>query len=104
MRKQQEQADRGTKLVKAYRAGDLSRRVFSERAGIAVSTLDYYLRRENERLAKKQRLLPVVVTAKPEESRVAEIAVVVGNGRRVEIGRGFDAELLLRVVSVLERA
>jgi lambda repressor-like predicted transcriptional regulator len=104
MSKYQEQADRGTELVGAYRGGDLSRRAFSERAGIAVSTLDYYLRRENERLRKKQRLLPVVVTVKPEESKVAEIAVVLGNGRRVELRRGFEPELLLRVLSVLERA
>jgi len=80
------------------------RRAFSEREGIAVSTLDYYLRRENERLRKKQRLLPVVVMVKPEESKVAEIAVVLGNGRRVELRRGFEPELLLRVLSVLEWA
>ena len=104
MSKHQEQADRGTELVEAYHGGDLSRRAFSERAGIAVSTLDYYLRRESERLRKKQRLLPVVVTVKPEESKVAEISVVLGNGRRVELRRGFDPELLLRVLSVLERA
>jgi len=49
-------------------------------------------------------LLPVVVTVKPEESKVAEIAVVLGNGRRVALRRGFDPELLLRVLNVLERA
>jgi len=103
MSKQREQMDRGTELVEAYRLGDLSRREFSEQAGIAVSTLDYYLRRENEQRRKKQRLLPVVVTVKPEESKVAEISVVLGNGRRVELRRGFDPELLLRVLSVLER-
>ncbi len=103
MSKQREQLDRGTELVEAYRGGDLSRRAFSERVGIAVSTLDYYLRRENEQLRKKQRLLRVVVTVKPEESKMAEIAVVLGNGRRVELRRGFDPELLLRVLSVLER-
>jgi len=104
MSNRREKADRGTELVEAYRAGDLSRRAFSERAGIAVSTLDYYLRRENERLKQQQRLLPVVVTVKPEESKAPELAVVVGNGRRVELRRGFDPELLLRVLSVLERA
>jgi YD repeat-containing protein len=38
--------------VEAYRAADLSRRAFSERAGITVFTLDYYVRREGERLKK----------------------------------------------------
>ncbi len=90
MSKQQEAADRGTELVEAFLAEDSTRREFSDQAGIAVSTLDYYLRRENERLRKAQHLLPVLVTVKPEESRVLEIAVVVGNGRRV--------------LSVLERA
>jgi len=104
MRKQREQTDRGTKLVEAYRAGDFSRRTFSEQAGIAVWTLDYYLSRESERLKNQRRLLPVVVTVKPEESKMAELAVEVGNGRRVEVRLGFDPELLLRVFSVLERA
>ena len=99
MSKNREQWDRGTELVEAYRSGDLTRRAFSGRAGIAVSTLDYYLRRENEGLKKMQRLLPVVVTVKSEE-----IKVVLGNGRRVEVRRDFDPELLLRVLSVLERA
>ena len=84
MSKNREQWDRGTELVEAYRSGDLTRRAFSERAGIAVSTLDYYLRRENEGLKKMQRLLPVVVTVKSEEIKVPELAVVLGNGRRVE--------------------
>lgn len=104
MSKNREQWDRGTELVEAYRSGDLTRRAFSERAGIAVSTLDYYLRRENEGLKKMQRLLPVVVTVKSEEIKVPELAVVLGNGRRVEVRRDFDPELLLRVLSVLERA
>lgn len=105
MSKRHEQADRGTKLASAYRAGDLSRRAFCEQAGIAaVSTLDYYLRRENERFRRRQRLLPVVVTVKPEEGKTPDIAVVASNGRRVEVRRGFDPELLLRVISVMERA
>ena len=104
MSKQGEQADLGTELVEAYRSGDLGRRAFCERAGIAVTTLDYYLRRDKERSRKQQRLLPVVVTVEPEESKTAEITVVVGNGRRVEVRRGFDPELLLRLIGVLERA
>ncbi len=103
MSKQREQLDRGTELVEAYRGGDLSWRAFSERVGIAVSTLDYYLRPESERLKKQQRLLPVLVTVKPEEIKAVKLAVVVGNGRRVELRRGFDPKLLLRVLSVLER-
>ena len=104
MSKNREQWDRGTELVEAYRSGDLTRRAFSERAGIAVSTLDYYLRRENERLKKRQRLLRVVVTVKPEESKTPEITVMASNGRRVEVRRGFDPELLLQVLGALERA
>jgi hypothetical protein len=102
--KQGEQWDRGTELVEAYRSGDLGRRAFCERAEIAVTTLDYYLRRDKERSRKQQRLLPVVVTVEPEERKTAEITVVVGNGRRVEVRRGFDPELLLRLIGVLERA
>ena len=61
------------------------------------------MRLESERLRKKNRLLPVVATVKPEEGNVAEIAVVVWNGRRLEVRRGFDLDLLLLMLSALER-
>ncbi len=85
--------DLGTELVEAYRSGDLGRRAFCERAGIAVTTLDSYLRRDKERSRKKQRLLPVVVTVEPEEWKTAEVTVVVGNGRRVEVRRSAKEHL-----------
>jgi len=31
------------------------------------------------------------------------LTVLLSNGRRVEVGRGFDAETLARLVTVLER-
>jgi hypothetical protein len=31
------------------------------------------------------------------------VAVAVADGRRIEIGRGFDAETLLQLLAVLER-
>ncbi len=87
MSKQGERGDRGTELVEPYRRSVLGRRAFCERAGISVTTLDSYLRRDSERLRKKQRLLPVVVTLEPEESKVPELTVVASNGRRVEARR-----------------
>ena len=86
--------DLGAEPVEAYRSGDLGRRAFGERAGIAVTILDCYLRRDKDRLPKGQRLWPVVVTVEPEESKTAEITVV-GNGRRVEVRRSAKEDLPL---------
>lgn len=72
-------------------AGDLGPRAFCELAASAVTTFDYSLRRDSERLHKKQGLLPVVVRVEPEESQVPEITVLARNGRRVEVRRGCEA-------------
>jgi hypothetical protein len=103
--KQGEQVDLGTELVEVYRLGNLGRRAVCERAGIAVKLLDCYLRRDKDRLRKGQRVLPVVVTVEPEESKTAEITVVVGNGRRVEVQRSAKEDLpwLSSICSLLHR-
>ena len=105
--------DYGADLVARYRASGLSRRDFSAQSGIAVSTLDYYVRRERKAalpVAKEpNHILPVDVVFAPQAPAARSfsipeggIAVHLFNGRTVEVRRGFDAELLLEVLSVLE--
>jgi len=103
--------DYGEDLVWRYRASGRTRKEFAAEAGIAVTTLDDYIRRVNRSSsggeASASRILPVeLVTGEHEETaaRGAQSAVVVrlGNGRAVEVQRGFDAQLLVEVLAVLE--
>ena len=96
--------DRGVKLVAEYRAGDESRKAFCERHGIALSTLDYYVRRESRREARS-RLLRVEIQAPAEAGKpaTAGVALALSSGLRVELESGFDESVLLRVLALLER-
>jgi len=103
--------DYGEDLVGRYRRSGRTRKEFAVEAGIPVTTLDSYIRRVNRSSsggeASVSRILPVaLVTGEHEETaaRGAQSAVVVrlGNGRAVEVQRGFDAQLLVEVLAVLE--
>jgi len=92
--------DRATALVAEYRAGNEPRRAFCTARGIPMTTLDFYIRRESERARKAPVLLPVELT--PAEPTPG-VAIVLGNGRRLEVHSGFDEQALLRVLCLLER-
>ncbi len=103
--------DYGEDLVWRYRRSGRTRKEFAAEAGIPVTTLDYYIRRVNRNSSAEEasvsRILPVeLVTGEHEEpaARGAQSAVVVrlGNGRAVEVHRGFDAQLLRDLLAVLE--
>lgn len=105
--------DYGEQLVIGYRASGLTRKEFAARAGVPVTTLDYYLRRDRERSqpgeVEGNRILPVDLVAPEEESvSVASTAgpggvtIRLGNGRSVEVQGGFDQQLLRDVIAVLE--
>ena len=103
--------DYGEDLVWRYRASGRTRKEFAAEAGIAVTTLDDYIRRVRRSSSAEEaavsRILPVeLVTGEHEETAVrgAQSAVVVrlGNGRAVEVHRGFDAQLRVEVLAVLE--
>jgi transcriptional regulator with XRE-family HTH domain len=105
--------DYGEDLVIRYRASGLTRREFAARAGISVSTLDYYVRRERKASLPAalpvNRILPVDLIA--EETKAAGsltmapaggVSIWLSNGRRIEVRRGFDAQLLGEGLAVLE--
>lgn len=105
--------DYGEQLVLRYRASGLTRKEFAEQADISVSTLDYYVRRERKAALPAallpNRILPVDLIAADRQlsgtvatAQSAGIAIRLANGRAVEVGRGFDAELLLDLLAVLE--
>jgi len=81
---------------------------FCRRRDICRSTLYRYLRNNHDqpRPAPATQLVPVelVDVSGATFNRCAGLAVVVGNGRKIEVGQGFDAGTLERLLSVVERA
>ena len=97
-------------LVAEFEASGLMREAFCRQRGLAVGTLDKYRRRAQERLQTSGgAMLPVEVvwsTAQDANSDTGGEGVLVvelRSGRRIEVGRGFDAVTLERLLTVLEK-
>jgi len=88
----------GVEVVSGYRGSGLSRKAYCQKMGIAVTTLDYYLRRENGREREQARVLPVVMEgakgAKP-------LTLILRDGLRLEVAADFDEAALRRLLSVV---
>jgi transposase-like protein len=81
---------------------------FCRRHGVVLSTLNRYLRKRKEAgsAGAGGALVAVELTGvRPIQGQDTSsvLAVVVGSGRRIEVGAGFDAPTLARLVNVLER-
>ena len=98
------------KLVAEYEASGLTRDVFCQQRGLSVATLDKY----RQRVQKWARsgagpMLPVeVVLSTAQGSNCAArgdgvLVVESRSGRRIEVGRGFDAETLERLLTILDK-
>ncbi len=80
----------------------MTRREYGRHVGLAPSSLDYY-RRAARGAEPRARLVAVEVAALPELAEgTRALAVVLAGGRRVEVGPGFDAETLTRLLQALE--
>jgi hypothetical protein len=94
-------------LVAEYEASGMSRREFCSARGLSVATLDLYRKRAAHG-SVRPRLVAVELEggskAVGEPSpRSPVLAVVLRNGRRIEIGPAFDAGLLSELLAVLEQ-
>lgn len=95
-------------LVAEYAGSGLSRKAFCAGRGLAVATLDVY-RRRVRRDAVGPRLLAVELQpARASDAgtitATSGLAVVLGNGRRIEIGGRGDLDLLCELINIVERA
>ncbi len=88
-------------IVEDYQQSGKSRDGFSAERGISVASLGYHLVKQRKQLQKRSRLLPVELVSSPVSESTLRVELV--NGRRIAVQAGFDAELLRRVVAVLER-
>jgi hypothetical protein len=93
-------------LVVEYEAGGMSREEFCRKHGLALSTLARYQRRreqgQDEGAGPSRWLAVELSDAHP--AGASGLAVVLTGGRRIEVGRGFDAQTLQHLVSLLEPA
>ena len=81
---------------------------------MALSTLARHLKKQSgeqllsgNSMAGASQLIAVELAAMPASAATGKqhslLTVLLSNGRRVEVGSGFDAETLAELVSVLER-
>ena len=103
------------RVASSYRASGLGRSEFCRRHGMALSTLNRHLQRQFEEEARRD--IEVVGRGPLGEVKLAEgvnpgcnvdravsLKVLLSNGRRVEVGDGFNDQTLQRLVAVLERS
>ena len=93
-------------LVVDYEAGGMSRVEFCQAHGLALSTLARYQRRREQGQdggGGPSRWLAVELSG-AHPAGASGLAVVLTGGRRIEVGRGFDAQTLQQLVSLLEPA
>ena len=102
------------RLASLYRASGMRRSEFCRLHGMALSTLNRRLKKHAKpqghtnsegvgRSCLVEVELPAAVAAIAGVERQGILAVLLSNGRRVEVDRGFDPETLTQLVTVLER-
>jgi predicted ArsR family transcriptional regulator len=97
-----------------YRSSGMGRSEFCRSHGMALSTLAWHLKRQSgeqrlsgNSMAGESRLIAVELAAMSTSTTTGKwhsaLALLLSNGRKMEVGSGFDAETLAELVSVLER-
>ncbi len=93
-------------MVVEYGTSGMSRVEFCQKHGLALSTLARYQRRReqgHDEGVGSSRWLAVELSG-GHAAGASGLAVVLRGGRRIDVGRGFDAQTLQQVVSLLEPA
>jgi hypothetical protein len=93
-------------LFVEYQTSGMSRVEFCQKHGLALSTLARYQKRREQgqdENAGPRRWLAVELSG-AHVAGASGLAVVLAGGRRIEVGRGFDARTLQQLVNLLEPA
>jgi hypothetical protein len=98
------------KLVAEYESSGLTRDGFCQQQGLSVAALDKYRQRVQKwARAGAGPMLPVEVVLSTAPGSPCAIRGDVGlvvesrSGRRIEVGRRFDAETLERLLKILDK-
>jgi len=88
-----------------YEASGLSRVEFCRKHGLSLATLARYRKRQaqGQSVPGRRWLAVEVAGASSTPLDSSGLAVALPGGRRIEVGRGFDAHTLVQLLSVLER-
>jgi transposase-like protein len=94
-------------VVSAYESSGLSRVEFCKQQGLSLATLARYRQQQRQQgeAATGNRWLAVEVSGVSVavgSETASGLAVALRGGRRIEVGRGFDAPTLVQLLSVLE--
>ena len=95
-------------LVAEYEVSGLSRVEFCRRKGLSLATLVRYRKRQQQgqgETATGNRWLAVEVSgssAARAGGSESGLALMLAGGRRIAVGRGFDAHTLVQLLSLLE--
>src|SRR5712691_1923507 len=91
-------------LVKAYEASGLSKVEFCRQQGLSLATLARYRKRQRqaqEETAGKNRWVRVEVSGGAmARGTPSGLSIALGEGRRIEVGCGFDGPTLVQLLSV----
>ena len=94
-------------LVAEFEASGRTRTAFCQDRGLSLATLARYRRRQPQPASGEaggaKRWLAVEVAGPTVGGGVSGLAVALAGGRRIEIGRGFDAGTLRQLVLALEQ-
>ena len=93
-------------LVAEFETSGLGRVAFCRKSGLSLSTLARYRKRQQTQTAREGGFLAVELSNVNPELATASgsgLTVALAGGRRIEVGRGFDARTLSQLLSVLER-
>ena len=95
-------------LVREYEASGLSREAFCRQQGLSLATLARYQKRARQAQGEGTSTSRwVTVEASDSGGAMGSVAatglaVVLPSARRLEVGRRFDAETLVRLLRLLE--
>jgi hypothetical protein len=94
-------------LVSEFEASGLSRVEFCRKQGLSLATLGRYRKRraQGEVIPANRWVAVEVSGSRPALAGGGSsgLAVAWPGGRRIEVGRGFDAHTLVQLLGVLER-
>jgi hypothetical protein len=86
-------------MMSGYEQSGLTRREYCQQRGIPLPTFDYYRHRRKKKV-RTLGLVAVKIVASEQPS--SPMAVILRNGRRIEVGRGFAEAELTRLLRVVE--
>ena len=100
------------RLAGLYRTSGMGRSEFCRSHGLSLSTLSRHLKKQPKepRQANRSEIGPsrlvsveLAATLAPDaiQRQTGALTVLLSNGRRVEVGRGFDVETLAQLVNAL---